>query len=1170
MTYEGMLCGTVYVTIPTLDGARLSDVLTAEHRFFPVTIPVGSTYCNTTLPHNAGRFDHIMYRLRGCFVVNGQKKNIVSFEMPATNLPVFLANEEGFYSEIRSSSRQVLGPVDVSQTQYSNVVFMKRHVLMFTSRSFRANRTKSVTLVNVLMNLGLTTEAAIRTALLGVDPTPELEQALARTLTNPDDFPLPEDPRTRFGMAPASLVSHLGRKSAVQSEVVSPDKVESVLEREILPHCGGAEHNDAKVLVLCNMARRVALASYRAMRGETEPVDNRDDLRNKCIKGYADLMIELFTEAMKTIRERVHSEVRGAEKQLKQTVPLTPVTFPSVSMLPFNLPDAMKTIGNGQISARMRGKRAAKARKKEGLTQSFGHQKNNIADDIACLRSFKNPVNPQSKQESIRHVQPSAYGYYCPTETREGQDVGLDHAMSLQATTTLFGEVQYVMAVVEIISGELEGVHPIVGAVVPPEMFVLFVNGMPVRILTDSAVPEFVAQMRAARRNATVHVHMSVTVGAPYGDGREVHIRTNAGRLSAFYLIINPETQMPYAYDRFVYAVQIAQELAPGSSDTIEGARAVIRASGLPAVEISQVLSLLDYSNDDLLLPKDILFRGKAVSFPAAAEWIDVFEQANIELAATVDEVTETTTHMAVHPSLFLGSAAAEVPFPDHNQSPRNAYQCGMGKQAIAGRQLSDVIEGAIPPYLLYPQRPLARTEFTRVMQEHHPCPTGFNGVVAIMSYLGNQEDAIVVNRDSVQRGMGVTMHFETYTEVAQNSGGQVGQSQERFGIPTDKVCQGTVTGMRFEHIDESGVAIVGSHIRDGDPLIVKLRDFRSDTHKCRRTETGLVCPCTSMMVAKCFSGSGRGETAVVDRVQTTTNATGDTLVNVVVRYVRTPNVGDKLASRHGQKGTIGRVVAREDLPFNRDGISPDIIINPHAIPSRMTVAHLIETLAGMFSCVTGEDTDATCFQTEWTVDRLCAALKEHGYQPECEEVLTCGMTGEMIEGSVFMGPIFYQRLKQMPVEKAHARAKGKIVAETRQPHGGRSKNGGFRLGEMEKDCVTSHGASHVIQERFTISSDLYKVYVCDLCHQMCIGNADERHPVFKCNTCGNADVAKMSVVELPYAGKLLVQENIALRVGTELVTENALALKAASAGGGARRGGAGAGAGAGAADMEE
>jgi DNA-directed RNA polymerase II subunit RPB2 len=1144
MSYEGKLRVTVEVIIErSLEQRFRESPGKVDVDLMYIPIPVGSRYCNTSRHHEYNSTHPSVFKLRGCFIVKGQKKNIICFETASTNLPVFMhKNDIGYFYEIRSQSRVVTpgdAPFDITLTVYPNVIRMKKYVLLFQSRSFKMynKTTKAITLVSVLAALGLTTFEEIRDALLGPNPSYDLEQAMAVTLSNPDDFPLPPTHDLileKFGSAPTTLGSHLGRKSNGSNEppTIRTERhrpwVDLILEREILPHCG--KDYSAKIIILCQMARRVALANYANDRGIPVSIDNRDDLCNKYMKGYADLMQEIVLESLKVIREKVYKEIRKNEKsQRNQNTPLSRATFPNIVGLPWTNFDVTKTIANGTIQNRTRGK--VKSVTKKGLTQNFGGL--NLMYDLSCLRNFKNPINSQSKCESIRQIQPSSFGYYCPTETREGQEVGLDHALALQATTSLVGNVDEIITVIQ---GYHNDQFEPLASYDTDEYCMVNINGKPFCMISVDHMEDFAEYMRAARRASKLHEHVSITVGSAFDYGEslnEVHIRYNAGRLTAAYLIMDPENMKPYILARYFVLMSIREELDPNDGFEVE--------------EYNKLNSMVF---DDFLRPLTIYFRDDVYEFPAAVEYIDVFERKNVVISEFLhDTPLPGTTHCMIHPSLMLGSSAAEVPFPDHNQSPRNSYQCGMGKQSIAGRPLTDIIDSQIQPYLLYPQNQLVQTEFTRMILNKHPCPAGFNGVVAIMSYLSNQEDAIVVNRDSIQRGMGVSMHFGVFSDCALNTGLQYesGLTQaDRFAFPDpDKVCKGFTLNKRFDHIDENGVAIVGSVIVDGDPLICKLRKFQTTRHECIKTTMNGYCNCEYANSITCYHGN---DTAIVDNVQVTTNAAGDTLVNVVVRYIRTPAVGDKLASRHGQKGTIGRVVSREDLPFNQDGISPDIIINPHAIPSRMTVAHLIETLAGMFTCVSGEFVDATCFgedsRERWTVRNLAKELRKYGYSENCENVMTCGMSGKLIEGTVFMGPIFYQRMKQMPIDKAHARAIGQVTTSTRQPQEGRSKKGGFRAGEMERDCLTSHGASAVIQERFMHSSDPYNIYVCDECGRPCVGNDNEHKRIFKCFTCGNVDPTRMSIVQMPYAGKLLHQEIMGLRVGIDIITENNKLMK--------------------------
>lgn len=1151
MTYHGKFMTTVHVSIEGGNLPRFRENLEpVDVDLLSVPIPVGSRFCNTS--DSLGALHPDVFPNRGAFIVNGgQRKNVICTEAAANNVPVFLYDAvDGYTYEIRSHSNSVRKS-DLTTTVYSNVVSMKRGILMFSSRSFRLYNkgVGAVTLVNVLSNLGLTTQEAIAAALLGPEPTDELREALALTLTNTDDFPLPADVRANFGAPPPSMVSHLGRRSTGANEPPffrterHSSWTDSILKREILPHCGDeVDAFGSKVYVLCSMARRVALATYARTRGRTDiPTDKRDDLSNKRMDGYGQLLIELVLEAMKSIRERIYKDIRKLEKNQRPPAALTRFTFPTVSTLSWFCQDAMKTIGNGQMKRMApRGSKASFVKvpaSRKTITQSYGQI--NLPADIASMRYFTKTVNKQSKILDVRNVQESQFMYLCPTETQEGQEAGLKDSLSLMATTTLHGSSEAVFTCIEQFGRTRPMQHD-----TDPDDFVIFLNGAPVALVKYEDAAEFVDFARNARRSGYLDKFTSVTVGGPFEAGaeaQEIHLRNNAGRLTAVLLIVDDTGKLVLEH-RLAFAADLESRFPS------EGAG----AGGRPADIQETIRSLRDFSFFDLVEPLCVHVEGEPFEFPAAAEFIDVFERRNVVVAESFGELSVEHTHAFVHPSLILSSSAAEVPFADHNQSPRNAYQCGMGKQAISGRRLTRIVSANMPPELVYPQTPLVSTEFTKALMEKSPSPTGVNAVVAIMAWDGsNQEDAVTLNKASVDRGMFVTEHRNTYTDVAKNTGLQYenGLTQaDEFKFPDPAVvCQGFPSDVTYEDIDENGVIVKGSLVWDGRPLICKRRRFQSSTHDCFLNKRGIKCRCTFANVVTYYHGN---EPGVVDDVKISTNAQGDTLVSVVVRYFRAPQKGDKLASRHGQKGTIGRIVPQEDLPFSMEhGIAPDIIINPHAIPSRMTVAHLLETLAGMVTCTTGEEIDATPFGDHstktWTVRNLAKALRDHGMGEYCEEAYMCGMTGQMIEGTCFTGPIFYQRLKHMTGDKAHARPTGKVASCTRQPVGGRASNGGKRLGVMERDCLISHGASETQKERFMFSSDPYMIHVCDVCHNPCIGNADAARMIFRCDVCGNTEPEKMSIVELPYAGKLMFQEVNAMKIGVEIVTDRALELQA-------------------------
>lgn len=264
------------------------------------------------------------------------------------------------------------------------------------------------------------------------------------------------------------------------------------------------------------------------------------------------------------------------------------------------------------------------------------------------------------------------------------------------------------------------------------------------------------------------------------------------------------------------------------------------------------------------------------------------------------------------------------------------------------------------------------------------------------------------------------------------------------------------------------------------------------------------------------------------------TNQDGMKFTKVRTRSVRIPQIGDKFASRHGQKGTIGMTYAQEDMPWTRDGISPDIIVNPHAIPSRMTIGHLVECLQSKVGALTGKEGDATPF-TDVSVDHIAAVLHELGYHRHGNEVMYSGHTGRAIHAKIFLGPTFYQRLKHLVDDKIHARSRGPVTMLTRQPMEGRARDGGLRMGEMERDCLVSHGVSSFLRDRMFANSDPYAIHICTCCGL--VAHADLRKHIYWCNnkTCQRAANSSVVRVHIPYACKLLFQELMAMCIAPRI-----------------------------------
>ena len=374
---------------------------------------------------------------------------------------------------------------------------------------------------------------------------------------------------------------------------------------------------------------------------------------------------------------------------------------------------------------------------------------------------------------------------------------------------------------------------------------------------------------------------------------------------------------------------------------------------------------------------------------------------------------------------------------------------------------------------LYYPQKPLATTRSMEFLK-FRELPAGQNAIVAIACYSGyNQEDSVIMNQSSIDRGLFRSLFYRSYVEQEKRIGMSLVETFEKpLRSETLRLKHGT-----YEKLDDDGIISPGIRVSGEDIIIGKTAPIAPDAEELGQR--------TKLHTKRDASTPLRStENGIVDKVLLTTNAEGLKFVKVRMRTTKIPQIGDKFASRHGQKGTIGITYRQEDMPFSAEGITPDLIINPHAIPSRMTIAHLIECQLSKVSSLRGFEGDATPF-TEVTVDSVSRLLREHGYQSRGFEVMYNGHTGRKLVAQVFLGPTYYQRLRHMVDDKIHARARGPVQILTRQPVEGRARDGGLRFGEMERDCMISHGASAFLRERLFEVSDAFRVHICDICGLM-------------------------------------------------------------------------------------
>jgi len=825
-----------------------------------------------------------------------------------------------------------------------------------------------------------------------------------------------------------------------------------------------------KVITICIMTRRVLLAAYAPPEISQALLEDsgKDFFGNKRLELAGSLLTLLFEDAFKNFNSTLQKE---ADRLMAASARAEPFDFANVmqsSRIAALITDRLEfaiSSGNWCIP---RFKVDFK-----GVSQQL--TRTSYIAALGMMTRVNSSVDKALKLAGPRSLHPSHWGMLCPSDTPEGVSCGLVKNLSLlcQVTGSSGPSNQMLIADVCMDLG-VEDIE-ITAAEEVRRHYTVFVNGNMIGI--HRYPNRFVRTFRSLRRSGKILSFVAIQLNPTT---RSVTISTDEGRLCRPLIIV--EKGQPLVQQRHMV------HLAEG------------------------IYNFHDFLKSGLV------------------EYLDVNEEQGAFIAMRESDIMPHTTHLEIEPFTILGVVAGLIPYPHHNQSPRNTYQCAMGKQAMGHIALNEQLRMDTLLYLLlYPQKPLVKTRIIDLIH-FEQLPAGNNCMVAVMSYSGYDiEDAQIWNKCSIERGLGRCMLMRRWPCILRKPRVSMESSTAARG---DRVAPrpDDVTGpnARKAKLDDDGIVPRGARVMDGDVLV----------NRVMPTETG-EAEAPLVFKGACKQAATVDQVCITEAVMDRSVRDGEPdsrVIKVLCRETRVPELGDKFSSRHGQKGVCGLIVHQADLPFNKDGMCPDLIMNPHGFPSRMTVGKMIELLSGKAGLTRGRQGYGTAFgdQTDYyggadRVTDLGEQLVRCGYSYHGKDILTSGTTGEVLPAYVFFGPIYYQKLKHMVLEKMHARSSGVTVMLTRQPREGRAKDGGLRIGEMERDCLVGYGASAVLNERLFFSADKFTVFACATCGLLGYSGY--------CKHCASYD--SVSQLQLPYACKLLFQELMAMNVVPRISLED-------------------------------
>jgi DNA-directed RNA polymerase subunit B len=1039
----------------------------------------------------------------GYFIINGTERVLISMEDLAPNRVTVEKNKkyahETEVAKIFSQKDGVRKPLNIE----------KRRDGMLMVKIPSAGTTP-IPVVLLMRALGMENDKEIFAAIAG--PV----EAMKYTVANINDVKDNEE----YGVESSEeALQWLEKKFAAgQQKEYREARIQNLLDKELLPHLGSSEDNrEKKAIFLGRIVRQVLEMAIT----NRDPND-KDHYANKRVRLAGDLIEDLYRVSMQQLARDLKYQLERHHNR-KRELRINSCLRPDV--LTQKIMHALAT-GNW-VGGR------------SGVSQLL--DRTTYLAALSHMRRVTSPLVRSQPHFEARDLHPTHWGRLCPNETPEGQNCGL-----------VKNAAQMIDVSEEVAEADVKELLREAGVDSSPAGWAegsrIHVNGDIFGLHKNPT--KLVNQFKRRRRQGRIRSEVSIRHDS---ENRDVFINTDRGRILRPLLVLEDGDL----------------KLSKESLENIRSGEWTFND-----LVSNGVVEWVDAEEEeDLLvaprpfdLPMSSPENNRPIN-PANVEWLNlgeeqishadlrvevhmpngesVFEEFSVPLNYYQEDIDALRrkqkrknlilvyTHVEIDPQLILGVCASLVPYPEHNSTPRVTGGTAMVKQSLGLPSANFRLRPDTRMHVMhYPQQSIVGTRAMKTTNFAQR-PGGQNFVVAILSHHGyNMQDAVVINRAAVERSLGRSSFIRTYNaENKRFPGGQ----EERIEIPgtgLDEI-KGLKSWESYTHLERDGLptpeTFLSSVGGESSVLVGKTSPprFLEEAHghflqAQERRES-------AMMVR-------HGESGWVDNVYVTESLDSTLLCRIVVRSEKIPEIGDKFASRHGQKGIIGRLVDEQDMPFTVDGVIPDLIINPHAIPSRMTVAHVLEMVGGKVGAMEGRHIDGTAFSGE-KEDSLRAGLLRNGFAHTGRESMMSGETGEAYEAEIFAGVIYYQRLHHLVSSKLHARSRGRVQILTRQPTEGRARQGGLRFGEMERDCLIAHGASMVIKDRLLDESDGWPLQVCNNsgCGHIAYYDWKRRTPV--CPICG--DRADVHTVQTSYAFKLLLDEMKSLGVAMRLELED-------------------------------